>query len=546
MFTSQISINHIYIIVLILLSSCNNSKYISIEDQNIPLSQVVKEEKVKDWSHKDILLDSIPGISLERAYNTILKNKSGKEVIVALIDTGVDINHKNLKDHIWINDDEILDNNLDDDKNGHIDDIQGWNFSGNDKEETNKYNHYDYTRIVSAFRDKYKNKDEDDINSSDLNEFKMYKRAEKRLKEKTKSVAQEKEYAQNVFIWKNKAIEILKNKTKIENITIQKLDSIKKLYAKDSIIQLNIKIATGFIKNGYTDDYIDGLKLRASNMLSKQLNVNYNERKVTGDDPNDMANTNYGNSEINADINFFTHGTIVAGVIAKNTPEIKVMPLCISGFGTKHDKDIAQAIYYAVNNGAKVINMSFGKDFSLHKEWIDDAIKYAEKHNVLIVTSAGNDNDDMDNIEKFNYPDDRDENGKEIVSNFLKVGGSTYNINEDLKYGYSNYGLKNVDLFAPAEKIYTTFPDNKFKYDTGTSLASAITAKIGALLYSYYPKLTSSEVKNILMDSGIKYNFNVKVSSKENKTIPFDKLSKSGRVLNAYNAFIMADSIISH
>jgi cell wall-associated protease len=202
-------------------------------------------------------------------------------------------------------------------------------------------------------------------------------------------------------------------------------------------------------------------------------------------------------------------------------------------------------IKYAVDNGAKVINMSFGKEFSMYPEWVHKAFKYAEKHNVLIVSSCGNDGKKLDN-DFQKYPNDNIFKGKKEVSdNFLFVGASTINLNKELKASYSNYSNKYVDLFAHGNDIYTALPNNKHNFNGGTSLASAITSRVAALLFSYYPNLTASQVKHILMDSGLEYDIEVSTPTKDdkNKMTAFNQLSKSGKVLNAYNAFIMADSI---
>ncbi|SEC01209.1 Subtilase family protein [Tenacibaculum sp. MAR_2009_124] len=537
----------LYIFCFVLFLSCNKPQKSYIFSQKTPIpTRNLDETTRKDWSYKDIINDSIPGISLSRAYKEILKTKKGENIIIAVIDQSVDINHTDLQEYIWTNENEIPNNNIDDDQNGYIDDINGWNYNGSATVQNKRYSHYDYTRTVKAYQHLFES--DTTITESNALKHQAYIRAKELLTKNLKSVPKDIQYANNVYTWKNMA------KTKLSKYldtisdnskTLKKLDSLKKQYPNDSTLLQNINIFSGFVTNGYTDGHIEGLKLKSNNLLNKQLNIDFNEREITNDTPNDINNSHYGNNIVNSDLNLFSHGTIVSGVILRKTENLKVMPLTIVGYGSTHDKDIALAIRYAVDNGAKVINMSFGKSFSLYKNMVDDAIKYAEKHNVVIITSAGNNNHDMDRNSKFNYPDDRDSDKKEFVSNFIKVGGTSRNTNSKLKYTMSNYGSENVDLFAPAKDIYTSVPNNEYKYDSGTSLAAAITSKVAGILYSYYPKLTSKEVKLILMESGVSYSFKVNHPSrkKNEQQVTFSQLSKSGKILNAYNALIMADSI---
>jgi len=224
------------------------------------------------------------------------------------------------------------------------------------------------------------------------------------------------------------------------------------------------------------------------------------------------------------------------------------MPLCISSYGDENDKDISLAIKYAVKNGASVINISSGKKFSLREKWVIDALEYANSNNVLVTTSAGNDYTNLDNPKNYNYPNDTDENGVEIVDNLIKVGASTRFLSDSIFNYASNYGKKEVDVFAPGHDIFTSSSQNKnqkYKFVSGTSFARPVVSGIAALIFSYYPSITASEVKRIIMDSGVEYTFPVKTPTKEdkNRTTPFNELSKSGKIVNAYNALIMADSI---
>ena len=228
---------------------------------------------------------------------------------------------------------------------------------------------------------------------------------------------------------------------------------------------------------------------------------------------------------------------------------VKMMAVRSVSDGDEYDKDVALGIRYAVDNGAKVINTSFGKDFSPNKEWVYDAIKYAAKNDVLIVNAAGNAGKNID-VEKT-FPNDAPDLVNEIADNFLTVGAMSANNNEELPAGFSNYGKKNVDVFAPGVKIHSTFSDNRYEKISGTSMASPATAGVAALVRSYYPELSASQVKHIIMNSGTKIDLMVtKPGSKSGENpkgelVPFADLSVSGRVVNAYNAVRMADRMVN-
>ena len=219
------------------------------------------------------------------------------------------------------------------------------------------------------------------------------------------------------------------------------------------------------------------------------------------------------------------------------------MPVAISPYGDEQDKDVALAIRYAVDNGAKIINISSSKYFSMHRNWVMDALKYAEEKDVLVVTSAGNEAENLD--KKQNYPDDTDEKNNEVLKNFLKVGASTYELNENIVHYTSNYGKESVDIFAPAKNIYTTYPNNAYGFSSGTSYSAPVVSGIAALIRSYYPNLSASEVKTIILNSGVTINWEVnKPPTTNNKElVPFSTLSKSGKIVNAYNALLMAEEV---
>ena len=317
---------------------------------------------------------------------------------------------------------------------------------------------------------------------------------------------------------------------------------------RSKAIMINIATQAG---PGFQEE-IKGYLNYVLDQLNYNLNVNFDGRKVVGDNPNDINDRKYGNGNVKGpNVEDALHGTHVAGIIAQTrgnniggdgvvANNVQIMAVRAVPNGDEYDKDIALAIRYAVDNGAKVINGSFGKDYSPHKEWVFEAIKYAESKDVLFVHAAGNDGKDVDF--EPNYPTD-EVNGVEFASNFLTIGALNNGTGKsDLVASFSNYGAKNVDVFSPGMQIYATVPNNKYLYEQGTSMASPNAAGVAALIRSYYPNLKASQVKQILMDSGTAMPVEVELG--ENKEVrAFSKASKSGSIVNAYNALKMAEKM---
>jgi subtilisin family serine protease len=293
-------------------------------------------------------------------------------------------------------------------------------------------------------------------------------------------------------------------------------------------------------------------QLDGFNALLNGDNLKTNYRKVVGDNPNDITNTKYGNNNvIGPDKEEARHGTHVAGIVAQVrnnniggdgiASNVQILTVRAVPDGDEYDKDIALGIRYAVDNGAKVINGSFGKPFSPQKQWVYDAIKYAEKKDVLIVHAAGNDAKDIDYND--NFPNDSDDKVTEFADNMITVGALNFENGNKLVARFSNIGKINVDVFAPGVKIYATTPKNTYSFLQGTSMASPNVAGVAALIRSYYPKLSAKQVKHILMDSGVAIDSGVIVGGKPADTRPFSALSKSGKIVNAYNALQMAEKM---
>jgi cell wall-associated protease len=522
-------------------------------------------EKPKFWHHEDFTISKIPGISLEKALGNLKKVNPKKQIIVATIDNLIDSNHEDLKNAIWTNPKEISNNGIDDDHNGYVDDHNGWNFLGTKSGNYIVWGNFEYTRVIRKYEPLFKNKKIEEIPAIDLSKYNEYKRALVFQEEKYKYYAN---YLKSMIFCVKiypKTKDTLKAIFPKEDYTIKQLDSLFNKYKTNdktfrqrrdsgdedfSTLVLFMKISME-MKKGDFDRLKDELA-QTDSITNKNLNVNYNER-LWIDDGKDILEKGYGNYNVTPKIKGirtnYSHNTKVSSVIAANrknnigvkgfSDNIRIMPLSVSPSGDEHDKDIANAIYYAVDNGAKVINMSFAKEFSLHPEWVTAALQYAEKHNVLVVHAASNEskNNDTDPL----YPNDYlYDDQPEICNNFISVGSINKNYGEKMVSSFSNYGKNNVDLFAPGEEIYTAIPDNQYSFDSGTSLAAPMVSGTAALIWLYYPKLTVQEVKQIILESGTSHDIEVIVPGTKDKKVKFSELSKSGKVLNVYNAMQMA------
>jgi cell wall-associated protease len=515
----------------LLITGCGTSKMISTNAANIdkiPLKiSPIKEADLMRWSHLDLLKDTIPGMSVDKAYAELLKNKKGVKVIVGVVDSGVDIDHPDLKSVIWTNKKEIPNNGIDDDKNGFIDDIHGWNFLGNAVNEN-----LEMTRIV---------KKGDDGSP-------IYKEAKAELDKKIEDYKGKKQQVDFIFNCHKSISDYLKK----ENYTIEEINAIT---TTDPALIKSKKVMSSII--GQTGPEfmpdLNDFKEQVYDMLNYNLNVEFDGRKVVGDNPEDINAKNYGNNIVyGPDKEKALHGTHVAGIIAQIrnnnlggdgiTNNAEILTVRAVPNGDEYDKDIALGIRYAVDNGAKVINGSFGKSFSPHKQWVYDAIKYAESKDVLIVHAAGNDGLDIDLAQNRNYPNDSDDNKTEFASNMITVGALSTTYGSGLVADFSNYGSFNVDVFSPGMEIYATVPNNKYRYEQGTSMASPNVAGVAALIRSYYPTLTAKQVKKILMDSGTSTSLTVVLGENQEKR-PFTNASKSGKMVNAYNALLMAEKM---
>ncbi|NER09957.1 Subtilase family protein [Muriicola jejuensis] len=533
------------------MMGCGSINIVSTPIENIdavplkiaPLTEAEKES----WGHADLLTDTIPGMSVDKAYDEIIGKKKGEKVVVAVLDSGIDLNHEDLDEVIWTNKGEKPGNGVDDDGNGYVDDVHGYNFLGEAYNEQ-----LEYARILRL----------------NLGDEALRATARKKLDEELKEARETREILLSNKQQTEQILGIVKQSHEAVSEELGKANYSKEEVAgidtTDSGLQRSVSVIQQMFN--YGDNIPEVIVLieedieRASEgvdyfneRIDYHFNVDFDGRKAVGDDPYNFNDRIYGNGNPVNRVEDESHGTHVAGIIAAErnnglgvngvANNVEIMSIRAVPNGDEYDKDIALGIRYAVDNGAKIINASFGKAFSPNAEWVYDAIKYAADKDVLIVHAAGNDALDLDDKKNTNYPNDHMIGETEFADNVITVGALNNTYGSEMVASFSNYGKQNVDLFAPGGSIYSTMPGGKYEFQGGTSMAAPAVSGIAALIRSYFPNLTASEVKHILMDSGLSTKMSVVVGGDPEKAKPFDQLSRTGKIANAYNALIMAQKV---
>jgi subtilisin family serine protease len=503
-------------------------------------------EPPKDWHLRDKSSGGFNGISLEKAYNFV-KGKQSKTVIVAVIDSGIDTTHEDLKRVLWTNPGEIPGNKIDDDKNGYVDDVHGWNFIGGKDGRNVKEDSYEAARVYHSLKSRFENADTTKLSKADLELY---------------------------HTWRAAYTDLTSGVDMNEVLMLQRLYPM--LHVGDSIITIDLK------KKEFTAKDLEGYKssnpqaTMAANVFNEIFKQNAGQEvsnvqlmeqlegeirkgesittappdyrgQIVKDNEADFNDRFYGNNDLMASTPY--HGTHVSGIIAGDrtnnkgmngiADNVRIMTVRAVPDGDEHDKDIALAIRYAVDNGAKIINMSFGKGFSPQKQWVDDAVKYAESKGVLLVHAAGNDGANIDVAR--NFPSATFLTGNMKASNWITVGASAPN--GDLAADFSNYGKESVDVFSPGVGIYSSIPGGTtYGKSSGTSMASPVTAGVAAFLLEYYPNLTAQQIKYAIENSVVKIDEETTLPGGEDK-VGFSTLSKTGGIINAYNAVKLADEL---
>jgi subtilisin family serine protease len=542
----------------------------SIISQNVVHQTSSASGSINQWHMLDATMDGVPGISANRAYEELLKGKTPQPVIVAIIDSGTETYHEDLRTNIWVNEDETADNGIDDDKNGYIDDLHGWSFIGGKDGDVSADN-LEFTRIYRDLKSRFGNiTDPSNIRSEDKADYAQYQKMQKQYDDRM-AKAQEgfTQYSMLASIFESAQTNISNHLGK-ETYT---LEEVKAIQPTDEMMQASVEFVILAMEQGFAGELADGVK-HFETMMNYQLNLDFDPRELVGDNYADVNERYYGNNHIDGPEG--EHGTHVGGIVAATRNDIgmngvsnsaQLMIIRCVPNGDERDKDVANAIRYATDNGARVINMSFGKSYSPQKAAVDDAVKYAESKGVLLIHAAGNDTKNID--VEANFPKDKYNDGS-YCSTWLEIGASGPS-RDMLMADFSNYGKQSVDVFAPGVDIYSTIPGSLYKDNSGTSMAAPVTSGVAATILSYYPHLTAADVKQIIMQSAVDYGkekvtmiesrkvlgkffAKIFISKKKNETTnppareykekkyKFSNFSVTGGVINLYEALKLAEN----
>ncbi|MEP7196600.1 MAG: S8 family serine peptidase [Saprospiraceae bacterium] len=515
------------------------------------------QEIPKNWYQLDAYTDGFNGISLKKA-NELLKSKKAKTIVVAVLDSGVDAEHEDLSSNMWTNPREIAGNGIDDDANGYVDDIHGWNFIGG-KYGNIASDSYEVTRLYAALKYKYETADPAKLTKAQMKEYQQFLDSKEQVESKREAAQANLDAINFSEKFVKDGIDMLIAKLPESELSVELIDKIDEGDSKSlsaginitkNIMESNPEIKSMKELKAFVYQEFEEAKKQYTNELNYAYNPELNERiKIVADKSDDVLQKNYGNNDVEGPD--ASHGTHVAGLIAAIrdngkgidgiSDKVKIMSVRCVPDGDERDKDVANAIRYAVDNGASIINMSFGKGFSPNKSQVDDAVKYAASKDVLLVHASGNSGENIDVAN--NFPNKKYQKkklfSKNKAKNWLEVGASTPFESPNIVANFSNYGRKNVDLFAPGVQIYSTSPGNEYSSSQGTSFSSPIAAGVAALIRSYYPTLTAKQVREVLMKSSVVTQEKVNVPNISEKK-KLSEISVTGGLINANNAVILA------
>ncbi|MCH7640275.1 MAG: S8 family peptidase [Bacteroidetes bacterium] len=489
------------------------------------------------WYNLDYDRDGVYGMSVDRAYEALEGREPARRIVVAVIDSGVDITHEDLQGQIWTNDD-IPGNGVDDDGNGYVDDAHGWNFIGGADGLNIEFDSFEIAREVATLRTRAAEKGTASLSPADAERLEALEAELAESRAELEGVLGTLTGIQTAVQASDRIIRTYLGRDGYETAELEGIDTpdTEIMQARDVLLFLGA--------NGLTvselNDQVDHVRGR----LEYGYNPDFDPRSIVGDNYEDTSERIYGNTDVTGPD--ASHGTAVAGVIAAVrgnglgidgvASNVLIMPIRTVPNGDERDKDVANAIRYAVDNGAHIINMSFGKGYSPYKGAVDDAVRYAEENGVLIVHAAGNDGANI--TTQPNFPNRLLGDGQE-AGNWLEVGASRWD--DELVASFSNYGQSRVDVFAPGASIYSLNLDDEYGDHDGTSLAAPLVSGVAAVLMAYFPELDAADVRRILAESAVRHSQDVPRPGADGETVGFGELSITGGIVNAYEAVRAAE-----
>jgi subtilisin family serine protease len=517
---------------------------------DVPLAQAMEmvDAASRVWWQLDKEEDCIRGIGIERAYREILRDRQpARTVIVAVIDSGIDIEHEDLRAAIWRNEGEVAGTGADDDGNGYPDDIHGWNFIGGPDGRHVVYDTYEAARLYARLLPRFEGVNPETLSGADREEYLLFLQVEADLQEKQAETADLLAQLQQIDAVVRHIEALLRDYLGTDTLDMADVRAIRTtrrdiIQARDIMIELD--------EYGLTAEVIARELEQTEGRLQYSLDPGFDPRPIVRDNYDDPWERIYGNPDVFGP--FAEHGTHVAGIIAAERGNERgidgiapalIMPVRAVPNGDERDKDVANAIRYAVDNGAHIINMSFGKSYSPEKFVVDAAVRYAEERGVLLVHAAGNSAEDL--REEANYPSRFLDDGAE-ASLWLEVGASSWWAADSMAAPFTNYGRGMVDLFAPGVDILSTTPGDRYEKNSGTSMAAPVVSGVAALLMAYYPELTAAQVRRIILDSTRRYDGRqVVLPGGDGALIDFSELATTAGVLDAYAAVRMAEEMVA-
>ncbi|WP_228702759.1 S8 family peptidase [Salisaeta longa] len=509
-----------------------------------PPAALVPNTAGKAWHLQSGQTSPYPGLNVTGAYALLADRAPKQTVTVAVIDGGVDTAHVDLDDNLWVNSDEVPGNDTDDDKNGYADDVHGWNFIGGPNGQNVNHDTYELTRIYDRLHARFASVDSAAVADSARQAYQRYQEIKATFQKRRSELQTQYNRMQQVNQRAQRAVATLKETTGLDSLSQAAVEGAQpSSQAAQRAKAMLLFLYNQNVSPKQLDDYVTYLH----DQLKYGYNPDFNPRPRVGDTYADKTERYYGNPDVTGPD--AEHGTHVAGIIGAERDNnegingiapVRIMAIRAVPNGDERDKDVANAIRYAVNNGADIINMSFGKSYSPYKKVVDRAVQYATQHDVLMVHAAGNDGTNIDST--ANYPSKYYAGGGQS-STWIEVGASSWKNNGQLAADFSNYSATRVDVFAPGVDIYSTVPGGKYKRNSGTSMAAPTVSGVAALLMAYFPELSAQQVRQIILETATPYASRSVTRPGGKASVSFGKLSVTGSIVNAKAAVKRAQQL---